>query len=351
MPLMRALFLAYPNDTNVVSTWDEYLFGDRFLVAPVVTAGATNRNVYLPAGVWLDYNTRSGTYAGPTNITAAAPLSTIPLFVNEGAIIIRGDILQANNNWTTNWTPQLRIEVFPSDTFDSRFDCFTSSAVQTISCSNRNHTLTIEFSDLGYGGNLEIYVQNAGSVIRNGTTLIAGTDYSYDSAQRLLRVAFSGDTILVVSNAVGLFAPIEVWRTAHFGNTNNPAISGNAADPDSDGIPNLLEYAFGLDPFVASSNGLPFGAVQNGSGTNYLALTFRRPISATDCTYTVMVSDDLSQWLAGSSYSGTNAVPVTANTTEVSRNQTNGMETIVVRDNVPMNSAPKGFMRLRVSNP
>jgi hypothetical protein len=65
----------------------------------------------------------------------------------------------------------------------------------------------------------------------------------------------------------------------------------------------------------------------------------------------VWVSPDLSQWLAGSSYSGTNEVPVTTNTTEISRLPTNGVETITVRDNVPVNSASERFMKLRVTNP
>jgi len=63
-----------------------------------------------------------------------------------------------------------------------------------------------------------------------------------------------------------------------------------------------------------------------------------------------MVSSDLIQWLAGSSYSGTNIVSNTANTTEVSRGATNGIETIVDRDNVPVSGAPQRFMRVRVTS-
>ena len=81
------------------------------------------------------------------------------------------------------------------------------------------------------------------------------------------------------------------------------------------------------------------------------ALTFRRATNATDATFTVMVSGDLVQWLAGSSYSGTNIVPVTANTTQISRTPANDVETIVVRDNVSLNSAPQRFMNLRVTDP
>ena len=52
--------------------------------------------------------------------------------------------------------------------------------------------------------------------------------------------------------------PFNVWRLAEFGtNANNSAISGDFADPDDDGIANLLEYALHLDPNVADVTGLP----------------------------------------------------------------------------------------------
>lgn len=352
LPLMRPLFLACPGDASVTNTWDEYLYGEKLLVAPVVTAGATNRSVYLPAGNWINYNTRFGTCAGPTNFIVAAPLDTIPLFVNEGAIIPRGDILRANNNWTANWSPQLRIEFFPSDTFSSRFDYYTGSTVQTITCSNQNHTLAIQFGDLGLNGNLEIYLGAFGGVSRNGTNLTPEIDYSYDPAQRLLRVPFNGATTLAVAAARSLFAPIEFWRTVRFGGAvSNPAVSGDFADPDGDQVPNFLEYALGLDPLSASTEGLPFVKILNDSGNSYLALIFQRSTSATDTTFAIRTSGDLIQWLSGSSYSGSNTIPVTATTTEVSRRLTNGIETITVRDNTPVNSAARRFMMMRVSNP
>jgi len=45
----------------------------------------------------------------------------IPLFVREGSIISRGDIVKLNNNWDANWEPKLRIEVFPSAKQASEF--------------------------------------------------------------------------------------------------------------------------------------------------------------------------------------------------------------------------------------
>ena len=65
-------------------TWaveDEYMFGDKYLVAPVFEYGARKRQVYLPKGCsWKRYG--SGlTFEGGQLITADAPLEEIPVFV------------------------------------------------------------------------------------------------------------------------------------------------------------------------------------------------------------------------------------------------------------------------------
>ena len=41
--------------------------------------------------------------------------NVIPVFVREGAIIPRGDVLRANNDWTPNWAARLRVEVYPAE--------------------------------------------------------------------------------------------------------------------------------------------------------------------------------------------------------------------------------------------
>jgi alpha-glucosidase (family GH31 glycosyl hydrolase) len=56
MPLMRHMVLHWQDDERVYSINDQYMFGDAFLVAPVLT-NAKSRNIYLPEGEWLDLNT------------------------------------------------------------------------------------------------------------------------------------------------------------------------------------------------------------------------------------------------------------------------------------------------------
>src|SRR6185436_18259965 len=90
--------------------------------------------------------------------------------------------------------------------------------------------------------------------------------------------------------------------------------------------------------------------IQTTANNKYLALSFKRRAGVSNVTHTVELSDDLVDWSPGSSYSATGNIPNTPLTTEVSRTGTN-TEIITIRENVPLGSAPRGFMRVRVSAP
>ena len=85
--IMRALEMDFAPDPNVRDIADEYMFGPAFLVSPVYAYRARTREVYLPSGgLWYDfYSNRS--FEGGQSISAAAPLSRMPLFVRAGSIV------------------------------------------------------------------------------------------------------------------------------------------------------------------------------------------------------------------------------------------------------------------------
>jgi len=92
-PLAPVLF-DFPADTRSYALNDEFMLGPSLLVAPVYTAGATTRSVYLPAGSdWVDFNT-DAVYSGGQDITVSAPLEQIPVFVRAGAIVPQGPVRQ-----------------------------------------------------------------------------------------------------------------------------------------------------------------------------------------------------------------------------------------------------------------
>jgi alpha-glucosidase/alpha-D-xyloside xylohydrolase len=86
MPLMRALWLHYPDDKQALGQSQEYLWGRNMLIAPVYEKGATSREVYMPAGTWYDWWDNSR-YNGGTTVTCKVDLATMPIYVRAGSII------------------------------------------------------------------------------------------------------------------------------------------------------------------------------------------------------------------------------------------------------------------------
>ena len=86
LPLMRALWLHYPDDARARSSGSEYLWGRDLLVAPVFEKGATSRDVYLPRGTWYDWWTNARVDGGRT-VARPVDLATMPLYVRAGAIV------------------------------------------------------------------------------------------------------------------------------------------------------------------------------------------------------------------------------------------------------------------------
>ncbi len=87
LPLMRALMLEYPDDPEVFNLYSEFLFGEELLIAPVVEEGAAFKKVYLPEGLWYDFNSPDQKYEGNQWVDYPVDLETIPIFVKQGAII------------------------------------------------------------------------------------------------------------------------------------------------------------------------------------------------------------------------------------------------------------------------
>lgn len=205
MPVMRALIFSFPSDDSLSDLWDEYLFGSEILVAPVTVAQATDRKVYLPAGRWLDYQDKRTVHPGPTTITAKAPLEELPLFVREGAIIPRGDIVRVNNTWDKDWKPRLRIEFFPAEKESSEFLYYTGQGEQKITATRTTEGLAIQFGDLGTGGTLEVYSGKPGKVTRSGLNLREGRDYQYDRTAKKLTLGFERATTITIQGASSVF--------------------------------------------------------------------------------------------------------------------------------------------------
>lgn len=86
LPMMRALYMDYPDDKNVRYIDDQYLFGDNLLIAPVLKPLSKTdiRELYLPKGVWYDYFTKEKIESNGMWIHRKIDLKTLPIYVKEG---------------------------------------------------------------------------------------------------------------------------------------------------------------------------------------------------------------------------------------------------------------------------
>ena len=133
-----------------------------------------------------------------------------------------------------------------------------------------------------------------------------------------------------------------------FGLTGSDAVF--TFDYDGDGLSNLLEYGLSLNPAIAGLNGLPIVTLKDYSGTKYLSMTFNRSVLATDITYIVQASSDLTNWTdLGTSAGGA----VTSGTGFVAETGAAPMFNVEVRDTVPYdpNAMTKRFIRLKITSP
>jgi alpha-glucosidase/alpha-D-xyloside xylohydrolase len=93
LPVMRALWLHFPDDSAAVARGDEYLWGRDMLIAPVTEKGATSRALYLPRAVWYDFWTDEQAEGG-REIARQVDLQTMPIYVRAGAILPLGPVKQ-----------------------------------------------------------------------------------------------------------------------------------------------------------------------------------------------------------------------------------------------------------------
>ncbi len=154
------------------------------------------------------------------------------------------------------------------------------------------------------------------------TLALADTDFAYAPAP----AASVATTTLHA-------APYSLWRHARFtpAQLADPLVSGDTADPDADGLHNLLEYALDTDPLTATP--APLTTALDG---DRLAITYLEAADRTDLAYSVETTTNLNQpWSTGPEHlEETARVPVA-----------NG-EQVTVRRLAP---AERQFLRLRVT--
>ncbi|MCF4100236.1 DUF4968 domain-containing protein [Gillisia sp. M10.2A] len=141
LPMLRAMFVEYPDDAGSWLIDDQYLFGSDMLVAPLFEE-VTGRNVYLPPGTWIDYQTRKVYKGGWHNIEAGE--IPIIVLVKDGTILPHIKLAQSTKYM--DWS-NLNLEVFASEgTNSAKGNIFLpeSDAVKSISVTRKNGKFVID---------------------------------------------------------------------------------------------------------------------------------------------------------------------------------------------------------------
>ncbi|HEV2961181.1 MAG TPA: TIM-barrel domain-containing protein [Candidatus Angelobacter sp.] len=156
LPMMRPVFLEFPQEEWLFANQEEFLLGPYLLVAPRVWEMALSYEVRLPSGEWYDYWTGKKITGGAARVRPAGSLppavNELPVYARAGAIIPHQPVVQ-----NTQETPQgpLELRVYPGPncsgslylddghTFNYQRGEFLR---ESFTCSQAEHSVTVQTS-------------------------------------------------------------------------------------------------------------------------------------------------------------------------------------------------------------
>lgn len=140
-PMLRTLFFEFPVDETSWLIEDEYMFGANLLVAPLFEDEKITRKVYLPPGVWTDYQTGK-VYQGEKWHEIAAGEIPIILLVKDHSVLPH--VKTAQNTAEIDWN-NIELRVFSTDNANvlGRF-ALPDGNLQTLELSNSKNTYTLK---------------------------------------------------------------------------------------------------------------------------------------------------------------------------------------------------------------
>ncbi len=310
--------------------------GPIILTNPVRPRVLTNQTATWSVAAWsatpMSYQWQKGTFsgnmaniAGATNATYTTPFTTLADHLTLFRCVV------ANSVGSVTSASEM---LFVTTTVKSPTD-ITSSLVAygqvgvpfnyTILSSGGTTPLTFNASLLPAGWSV-----NRITGVISGTPAAPGTNQIAISATNSAGSSPARTLVLTVTTTSPVI-PIDKWRADRFGaSAYNPDVAADQADPDGDGMKNLLEYAVGTDPLAADVPAWWSFGLENG----FLTASAAKNPGATNLTWGAESSADLCAWNA------TNTI-LLQNTTSLFK----------VRDNSPVATNRSHFLRLKISEP
>jgi subtilisin family serine protease len=244
-------------------------------------------------------------------------------------------VVDANQNGVADWYELLRTLTPALTTASPLAGGLTGTTYsQTFAAGGGTAPYTYAISS----GTLPVGLSLSGAGVLSGTPTAGGT-FSF-TVQATDAVALTAQK----TYSLTIQTPFTLWTAAQFtvAEQADPTVSGALADPNHNGLPNLLEFALNRDP-KALNFSPPLGSNwRTSNGSTFLTVSYTRLLGAAGVSYTVEVSQDLLTWNSGSLY-----------TQDVSAiDDGNGLtQTVTVQTLLPVRGTPHLFTRLRVTQP
>ena len=193
---------------------------------------------------------------------------------------------------------------------------------------------SFNFSNTGVAGTYTLVTWTGSSnfIASNftATNLAAGTNGTF---------AIVGKSLVLNATGGGGGGGYATWATTAFAAGTSTADKAASADPDKDGVSNLLEYALNTNPSMASATPVP--EIVTVGANRFLQIRWTRPNNRTDLTTIGEVSTNLTpllDWVTG---------PTNVTATLAAAGA--GLEEVVVRDVKAVGVGPRRFIRAKVT--
>lgn len=307
IPMMRAMALEYPEDTNTHHLDAQYMFGDSLLIAPIVDQGATTKSIYLPGGEWIDFFW-GAQRPGNQTISYYAGVDDIPVFVKAGSILPMNlnsdyDLGGTIGNSMTSYT-NLTFRVFPSGTTSYDWNDDIGGSMKTITSTEEydSNKVTISLPATTTTATLQVFTTKPSSVTAAGTGLTAystlsalksaSTGWYYDSVQKFayVKVGSSGSARSIVLSGVNKveyeaeFAKLNNVAT----NTNHIGYTGTGFVDGFDAIGDYVEF----DVYVESASSYPVDFRYSSAAGNASRAIYVNGVKITDRSMPVTANWD-----------------------------------------------------------
>ncbi|MBK1880956.1 hypothetical protein JIN85_00935 [Luteolibacter pohnpeiensis] len=147
----------------------------------------------------------------------------------------------------------------------------------------------------------------------------------------------------------------EDWKQTHFGSIDDSGSAASDADPDHDGLSNLLEFALGTDPNSNEGEDGPGASpkpeVISIDAEQHMSLSFKMPAEPSSAlVYTVSTSSDLATWTTLASKTGTEDwIWNGAGSSMIQISELDDRDEVTVTDEAALSNHKSRFMRLEIA--